>query len=340
MRVRVSLRPGMPSDAARVCEVLLESRKAFLPFAPSAHPEPDVLRWVGEVLLPGSDVTVAEEGGSIVGVIATSARNDGTWIEQLYLHPTHVGHGVGSRLLAHALATAPRPVRLYTFQQNEGSRRFYERHGFVPIAFSDGAGNEERCPDVLYELAREMPPRLKLEAPSIERAASYRAHVQEFVDRGEPLVPFVLEFPTDPPSDLISRLEGCARGEGIPPGFVPHSTFWLVLDDNEVVGVSNLRHRLTEKLEVEGGHIGYGIRPSRRGRGFATVILRETLRRARALGILDALVTCAKTNLASVNTIVRNGGRLVSEEFIASRGEVVQRYRIAVVGPVSNGGSK
>ena len=45
-------------------------------------------------------------------------------------------------------------MRLYAFQQNEAARRFYERHGFVAIAFGDGSTNEERCPDVLYGLAR------------------------------------------------------------------------------------------------------------------------------------------------------------------------------------------
>jgi ribosomal protein S18 acetylase RimI-like enzyme len=57
-------------------------------------------------------------------------------------------------LLAHAVSTSPTPIRLYTFQENVQARRFYERHGFVAIRFSDGSSNEERCPDVLYELTR------------------------------------------------------------------------------------------------------------------------------------------------------------------------------------------
>ena len=69
------------------------------------------------------------------------------------LAPNHVGNGIGTLLLAHALKTLPSPVRLHTFQANHGARRFYERHGFTAIAFTDGQGNEERCPDVLYELA-------------------------------------------------------------------------------------------------------------------------------------------------------------------------------------------
>ncbi len=66
--------------------------------------------------------------------------------------PSLVGRGIGSGLLAHALKTLGRPICLYTFQENRGARRFYERHGFVAVEFTDGQGNEERCPDVLYEL--------------------------------------------------------------------------------------------------------------------------------------------------------------------------------------------
>jgi ribosomal protein S18 acetylase RimI-like enzyme len=62
-----------------------------------------------------------------------------------------VGQGIGKLLLEGALAHLQLPVRLYTFQANTGARRFYERHGFVAIEFSDGQGNEEKCPDVLYE---------------------------------------------------------------------------------------------------------------------------------------------------------------------------------------------
>lgn len=146
------LRPATAADAAQVAQVLIESRRAFLPFAPSAHPEADVVEWVTRVLVPSGQVTVAVLGDAVVGVLALSSGEGCHWIDQLYLHPKHVGRGIGTRLLAHAMASAPRPLRLYTFQQNEGARRFYERHGFVALQFSDGSANEERCPDVLYEL--------------------------------------------------------------------------------------------------------------------------------------------------------------------------------------------
>lgn len=147
-----ALRPAAAVDATAVAEVLVLSRREGMPYAPSAHTDEAVRDWVAKRLLPGGGVTVAEFEGRIVGVLAVSRQVQAAWIEQLYVHPAHVGAGIGSALLAHALATLPRPLRLYTFQANLGARAFYERAGFEAIAFSDGQGNEEHCPDVLYEL--------------------------------------------------------------------------------------------------------------------------------------------------------------------------------------------
>lgn len=170
--------------------------------------------------------------------------------------------------------------------------------------------------------------RLTLRDPDPAFVESYRDLVREMRELGEPLVPFPLEFPSDDASEFLQRLEDCARGRDIPEGFVPHSTFWLIRDGREVVGVSNLRHSLTDRLRREGGHIGYGVRPSARGRGYATEMLRLTLERARRRGLSTVLLTCAKSNVPSARTIIRNGGILTSEEFLPERGEVVQRYRI------------
>jgi predicted acetyltransferase len=167
-----------------------------------------------------------------------------------------------------------------------------------------------------------------VQEPSAALAESYRGMLRELGERGEPLIPFTLQFEHKDFGALIERLGACSRGEGLPPGFVAHTTLWLVRGGNEVLGVSNLRHRLTPQLRIEGGNIGYGVRPSARRRGCATRLLEGTLERARAIGLDRALLTCAKENAGSVATIRRCGGVLESEEFIPERKEVVQRYWI------------
>jgi predicted acetyltransferase len=177
-----------------------------------------------------------------------------------------------------------------------------------------------------------MPETIELVSPDRAFEASYRGHVAEFVARGEPFVPFPIGFDLSDFGALLQKLEDCSRGVGIPAGFVPHTTFWLVRGGSEVVGVSNLRHSLTPKLLREGGNIGYGIRPSARGQGLGTEILRLTLVRAVARGLTEALVTCDKGNVASARIIVGNGGTLDSEGFIEERGVMLQRYWIRGLG--------
>lgn len=150
--LNATLRPATQADATRVASLLIEARRAFMPYAPSAHSESEVREWVARVLVPSGGVTVAERHGQIVGVMATACTEQVSWITQMAVDPSLVNQGTGGLLLAHALSTLTLPVRLYTFQANVGARRFYERHGFVPIQFTDGQANEEHCPDVLYEL--------------------------------------------------------------------------------------------------------------------------------------------------------------------------------------------
>ena len=151
MPTEVLLRPATADDASAVADVLLSSRKAFLPYA-CLRTDEDVRGWVRSLLVPTGGVTVAIAAGSTAGVLATARDADVSWVTQLYVSPAHVGQGVGTLLLSHALASLSLPVRLWCFQRNVRARRFYERHGFKAIQFTDGSANEERLPDILYAL--------------------------------------------------------------------------------------------------------------------------------------------------------------------------------------------
>lgn len=110
--------------------------------------------------------------------------------------------------------------------------------------------------------------------------------------------------------ELLDRYENHSKGIGLPEGWVPSSTFWLV-DEEGYIGAGNIRHSLTEQLSKFGGHIGYEVRPSRWGQGYGTLLLKLLLKEASNLGIKSALVTCSADNKASSRVIEKNGGILI-----------------------------
>lgn len=111
---------------------------------------------------------------------------------------------------------------------------------------------------------------------------------------------------------------------------VPDSVFFLLDEEkNRLLGAVNIRHDLNAALLQEGGHIGAGVRPSERRKGYATEMIRLALLECKKLGIDRALVTCDKENVGSAKAIVKNGG-VLENDFVNSDGEVEQRYWITL----------
>lgn len=109
---------------------------------------------------------------------------------------------------------------------------------------------------------------------------------------------------------------------------VPDSVFFLLDEDNNrLLGAVNIRHYLNEDLLKEGGHIGDGIRPSERRKGYATEMIRLALVECKKLGIDRVLMTCDKENIGSAKSIQKNGG-VLENEFVNSDGDIEQRYWI------------
>jgi ribosomal protein S18 acetylase RimI-like enzyme len=144
-------RRATEADARVVAEVYLRSRKELVACAPLVHSDESVCEWVRGQLIPTGDVTVLMLDNIVVGFCAVSRSDECSWIGQLYVHPAYVRLGIGTRLLDHARNELQPPIRLYTFQCNDAARQFYEQHGFKSIVHGDGSGNEEKCPDILYE---------------------------------------------------------------------------------------------------------------------------------------------------------------------------------------------
>lgn len=157
----------------------------------------------------------------------------------------------------------------------------------------------------------------RLSRPDTALAASWAEAVAEFHAAGEQHVPGagLWEF-----ESLDVTEEGCRTvvahllaqadpATPLPQDRVHCSYFWITDGaDREVVGFLALRHALNAWLLEEGGHIGYGVRPSRRNEGHASRALALALGAAAGLGIERVLVTCDEDNVASRRTIEHCAG--------------------------------
>jgi GNAT superfamily N-acetyltransferase len=143
----VTLRRAEAADAGAVADVWLRSRRAAEPAAPApVHSDGEVRHWFATVVVPSRETWLAEVDGAAVAVLVL----DGDELDQLYVDPGWQGRGIGSELVRLAQQRRPGGLALWTFHSNLGARRFYERHGFVAVGWTDGSSNEECEPDVRY----------------------------------------------------------------------------------------------------------------------------------------------------------------------------------------------
>ncbi|MEY2634605.1 MAG: hypothetical protein RIS75_545 [Actinomycetota bacterium] len=162
---------------------------------------------------------------------------------------------------------------------------------------------------------------LRLISPSIDYANSFRELLIEDAEAGQAI-------PWDPAIDcsdeeLHSRIVLMQQGSWEPVANdrppIPTSHFWWV-DDSNLIGRISLRHELVGEFGESHGHIGYGVRPTFRGRGHATLMLQATLQQAFDLGITSTLITCDPDNLAS-RTVIENCGGVLRDQY---RNEVLR----------------
>lgn len=169
---------------------------------------------------------------------------------------------------------------------------------------------------------------MKLKLVKLEE--KYRSHLNNMLDEwysyNEEIIPYAIrkvdynDFDT-----YVNSLELNEAKEGL----VPDSTFFCLDEERDIfVGAINIRHYLNEKLLLNGGHIGDGVRPSERRKGIATKMIGLALKECEKLGIDKVLMVCNKNNIGSAKSIVNNGGILENE--IEVDGEVEQRYWITI----------
>lgn len=204
---------------------------------------------------------------------------------------------------------------------NNKSRAIPERLGFKESGITkDG--------EVLYGIPHDMMiyklEQLNLVFPNPEHKQAAAEYLQEHIDNGEGHIHGSGGIQRDSFDDWLIRITNAQTAAQT--GWVNCSTYFAFVGDR-IVGTIQIRHTLNDQLLKSGGHIGYGVRPSVRRKGYATQMLGLALLKCRELGIGKALVTCDKDNIGSASTIQKNGG-VLENEFTNDDGIVEQRYWI------------
>ena len=149
---------------------------------------------------------------------------------------------------------------------------------------------------------------LKLLEASIEHKDAYIDYISEWEDSGEKIVPAASKRDGMSYEDLLENWEENKSEEELEKGFVPASLYFLIDENEKILGALHFRHRLNEELLNLGGHIGYGVRSSERKRGFAGKMLGMALEMIEYKEYDRVLITCSDKNIASAKTIEKKWG--------------------------------
>lgn len=111
---------------------------------------------------------------------------------------------------------------------------------------------------------------------------------------------------------------------------IPTSSY-LLMENNEIIGHIFIHHLIDLKvLKDYEGHIGYGIRPNKRNKGYGTKMLSLALEKCKDLSLNEILISCKKENISSAKVIEKNNGILLEETYIQEENSIFKKYKIVL----------
>jgi predicted acetyltransferase len=163
----------------------------------------------------------------------------------------------------------------------------------------------------------------------------YTEMMDEWIKDGSPIAPWSLieQYHSDEDFEKMIRIvNDAAVGNGV-GDFAPCITYWVKdSESNRLIGAVNIRYYLTKLGYETWGHIGFGVRPSERRKGYAAQMLSAALDECRAMKMERVLLGCLDENIASAKTIEKCGGVLENCAAHEYSGEnvLIRRYWIAL----------
>ncbi len=171
--------------------------------------------------------------------------------------------------------------------------------------------------------------KLYIVKPDLYFFDEYNDMMKEWKESKTQIVPWFLAIPASSFEDfakLIQMLDNCENAN-LDNKYSSTSSYFVADENNRLIGATSLRHYLTVEGYNTWGHIGYGVRPSERRKGYAVQMLKIMLDEAKARKIRKVLVSAHTSNIGSVKVIEKCGGKL--ENIVADpdeEGETINRY--------------
>ena len=172
--------------------------------------------------------------------------------------------------------------------------------------------------------------KLFLLKPDLAYFDQYNGMMAEWCESGTQIAPWFLDAPF-PDMEAFARfvrmLDSCEHGITA-EGYASTSSYFVADETGRLVGAVSLRHYLTGEGFRSWGHIGYGIRPSERRKGYGAEALRLALEQAKVRNIRKVLIGVHEANTASRRTVEKCGGILENTVRLENDPEPVCRYWI------------
>ncbi|MFW6030430.1 MAG: GNAT family N-acetyltransferase [Halanaerobiales bacterium] len=172
---------------------------------------------------------------------------------------------------------------------------------------------------------------LYIKRPTLDDEKEFIDMMSDWEQSKERIVPGIIKNYLPDYKAFLGLLDNCHNGIGLNKTQVPSTLYIFKEENNKILGAISIRHYLTEELKKYGGHIGYGIRPSERNKGYATIMLKLALEKAKELNIGKVMIHCDDDNLASSKIIIKNGGQIEFNGYYKKLNRKIRRYSILIV---------